>query len=219
MAAATVIPTFPYATEPDDHCESPVQAYTHVVPLLQALGKGYQVKLYDPYYCNGAVIDNLNSLGFSHVYNVKEDCYTVWKERRKLDFFDAVVTNPPYSGDHMERLMKFVTSPRFHQRPWFLLLPNWVHKRDYYVKATRNIRPFYLVPKKRYVYEPPKNFREAKKSDVHKKSSPFVSMWYIWGGTHVLNEKLIQRFLQVENSSGCSLARSKSALRDLRRKG
>lgn len=115
--------------------------------------------------------------------------------------------------------MNFVTSPRFDKRPWFLLLPNWVHKKDFYVEATRDIRPFYLVPKKRYVYEPPKSFREAKKSDVHKKSSPFVSMWYCFGGTVAQNERLVQRFLQtMGDNPECSLARSKSALRDLRRK-
>ena len=116
--------------------------------------------------------------------------------------------------------MKFVTSARFGKRPWLLLLPNWVHKKDYFLEATKNIRPFYLVPRKRYVYEPPKNFRQAKKSDVHKKSSPFVSMWYIWGGTDAVNEQLIRRFSQSteHTKEECDLARSKSALRDLRRK-
>ena len=118
----------------------------------------------------------------------------------------------------MERLMKFIISESFDNRPWLLLLPNWVHKKDYYVEATKAIRPFYIVPRKRYIYEPPKDFREAKKSDVHKKSSPFVSMWYVWGGTEIMNERLIRHFLQVGNQSECDLARSKSALRDLRRK-
>jgi hypothetical protein len=115
--------------------------------------------------------------------------------------------------------MNFVTSSRFDKRPWFLLLPTWVHKKTFYVAATKDIRPFYLVPKKRYVYEPPKRFREAKKSDVHKKSSPFVSMWYVWGGTVAQNERLIQQFLHAtRNNHECSLARSRSALRDLRRR-
>lgn len=123
----------------------------------------------------------------------------------------------------IEKLMKFVTSSYFGNRPWMLLLPNWVHKKDYYVQATKQIHPFYLVPRKRYVYEPPKDFRQAKKSDVHKKSSPFVSMWYIWGGNQAMNERLIRQFLQSSFKgssveSCCDLARSKSALRDLRRK-
>jgi hypothetical protein len=95
-----------------------------------------------------------------------------------------------------------------------------VHKHEYYIKSTANIRPFYLVPRKRYVYTPPKDFREAKKSDVHKKSSPFVSMWYIWGGDDVRNQELIRHFTTSSGGkdSACELARSKSGLRDLRRK-
>ena len=114
--------------------------------------------------------------------------------------------------------MKFLSSSSFGNRPWLLLLPNWVHKKDYYIESTQNIRPFYVVPRKRYVYEPPKSFRESKKSDVHKKSSPFVSMWYVWGGTDAVNDKLIRQFMALGNTKECDLARSKSALRDLRRK-
>lgn len=96
-----MLPAFPYETDADDHCESPLQAYQHVVPLLSDLGKGKEVKIYDPYFCNGAVKRNLGNLGFANVYNVMEDCYSVWEKRHSLDFFDALVTNPPYSGDHV----------------------------------------------------------------------------------------------------------------------
>jgi hypothetical protein len=109
-----------------------------------------------------------------------------------------------------------VTSRNFGNRPWFLLLPTWVHKKDYYKAATCNIKPFYVVPRKRYTYLPPKQFRQKKASDVHRKSSPFVSMWYIWGGTHERNEELIRNY---QNDGHCDLVRTKSALRDLRRKG
>lgn len=252
-------PSFPFPTEPDDHCESPLLAYNHVVAILKLLCQGQQPEkstIYDPYYCNGAVVRNLNQLGFPNVYNVKQDCYAAW-QKQELPSFDILLTNPPYSVDHVssarrtkpcgyiprrvpyakkptlfavyqiEKLMKFVTSSYFGNRPWMLLLPNWVHKKDYYVEATKKIRPFYLVPRKRYVYEPPKEFRQAKKSDVHKKSSPFVSMWYIWGGDETTNKRLIRHILQSSTLSGsgnsnplseCDLARSKSALRDLRRK-
>jgi hypothetical protein len=198
--------SFPYPTDADDHCETPQEAYEHIVFFLQAMARscGYSsssssssgLKIYDPYYCDGAVKRNFATLGFPNVYNEKQDCYAVWKEASLsassavgLPDFDVLVTNPPYSGDHVERLMEFLTSTRFGNRPWCLLLPNWVHKKDYYeraiaTKSNGNSRkppcqPFYLVPRKRYVYLPPKGFRQAKKSDVHKKASPFVSMWYI----------------------------------------
>jgi hypothetical protein len=215
-----VTTSFPYPTDADDHCESPLEAYQDILPLLKHLTRNKtaaNVCIYDPYYCDGAVKERLGNLGFSNVYNEKEDCYSVWSDPASYPLFDLFVTNPPYSGDHMEKLMKQVTSSQFGSRPWFLLMPNFVHKKDYYVAATRNIRPFYLVPHKRYVYLPPKDFRQAKKSDVHKKSSPFVSMWYIYGGTERQNNELMQVFCKNKNAS-CDLARSKSALRDLRRK-
>lgn len=210
---------FPFDTEPDDHCESPLQAYQDVVPFLKSFGQKSptDLKIYDPYYCNGAVRRNLEKLGFPNVYNRKEDCYKVWADPRWYPSYDVFITNPPYSEDHMEKLIKHVTAPAFGNRPWMLLMPQFVHKKDYYLRSTSHIQPFYLVPKKRYVYLPPPSFRQAKKSDVHKKSSPFVSMWYIWGGAHSQNN----RWLAVARKScyaTCDVARSKSALRDLRRK-
>ena len=260
---------FPFPTDPDDHCESPLQAYAHVEPFLSLLGtllgKGdnKELRLYDPYYCNGSVKNHLNRIGYPTVYNEKEDCYKVWASDSSYPDFDVLITNPPYSGDHIEELIQHVTSPRMTittssshgknrqkstspatttTKPWLLLMPEWVHKKEYFIDAMRTsqIQPFYLVPHKRYIYLPPKDYRQAKKSDVHKKSSPFPSMWYIWGGSHEWNDKLMQQYYSHNNkclvvveedtstsdsqqqrvalSSVCDLARSKSALRDLRRK-
>jgi hypothetical protein len=244
-------PQFPFPTDPDDHCETPLQAYRDVQPFLQFLQQEHDqqqarhitmtkapkgkssasssLRIYDPYYCNGAVKRHFSVLGFDQVYNVKEDCYQVWKSGQTTPQFDVLVTNPPYSGDHMERLLQqLFQSSSFHNRPWLLLLPNWVHKKDYYKQhtATRRCQPFYLVPQKRYVYEPPRHFRQPKRSDVHVKSSPFVSMWYIWGGTKERNEKWIQRYhawqqqqqQRQQDDAVCQLARTTSALRDMRRR-
>jgi hypothetical protein len=218
-------PAFPYPTNPDDHCETPLKAYKDILPILNELRKSDgggtdSMTIYDPYYCDGSVVKHLSSLGFGSVYNKKEDCYATWKSNSGPRY-DVLLTNPPYSEDHLERLMNHVTSPSF-DKPWLLLMPQWVHKKDYYVKATSNEgakHPFYIVPKKRYVYLPPPSFREKKDSDVHKKSSPFVSMWYCWGGSDERNEELINAFRKSTASSDCDLARSRSALRDLRRSG
>ena len=251
---SSMLNEFPYKTDEDDHCETPLIAYKHIAPLLHHILRvrkkqnPSELAIYDPYYCNGSVKTHLASLGFTNVYNKKEDCYKVWqleidetskvpsKENNALPDFDVFMTNPPYSGDHINRLMEFLTKklPASKLEPWFLLMPNWVHKKDYYISAIKkyNIRPFYVVPKKRYVYEPPKDFRAKKISDTHKKSSPFVSMWYIWGGSedmtnalydlcyskkHGLPSRLIELELNVLWNE-CDVARSKSALRDLRRK-
>lgn len=210
-----VVPTFPFPTLADDHCESPVEAYADIAPLLSFVYHNPRnLRIYDPYYCDGSVVRHLASLGFPSVYNRNEDCYERWRQKTTPDF-DVLVTNPPYSGDHMERLIEFAVQTK---RPWFLLLPQFVHKKDYYRNLTDRISPFYIVPDKRYVYLPPKQFRPAKKSDVHKKSSPFVSMWYCWGGSNATNDALILSFLGKQSSLNCQLARSRSALRDLRRK-
>ena len=221
-------PSFPYKTDEDDHCETPLQAYSDIQSILDALCKSMgksksSLKIYDPYYCNGSVIKHLSSLGYTNVYNKKEDCYAVW-EAQEEPTFDVFITNPPYSADHIDKLMTYITSTKFGTKPWLLLMPNWVHKKDYYENSTTknqtNYRcPFYVVPKKRYVYVPPPDFREKKASDVHKKSSPFVSMWYVWGGTSQKNDALLHAIQKSDSMSGCDMARSKSHLRDLRRNG
>ncbi|KAL3810282.1 hypothetical protein ACHAXA_008650 [Cyclostephanos tholiformis] len=216
-------PFFPYPTNPDDHCETPLQSYRDILPILTELCKrDGSLKIYDPYFCDGSVVKHLSSLGFDNVYNKKEDCYEIWKSNSEPRY-DVLLTNPPYSEDHLEKLVNHVTSPSF-DKPWFILMPHWVHKKDYYVNATSNkgarpCNPFYIVPKKRYVYLPPPSFREKKDSDVHKKSSPFVSMWYCWGGNEKRNEKMMNAFRRSTVSGDCDLARSRSALRDLRRRG
>jgi hypothetical protein len=98
-------------------------------------------------------------------------------------------------------------------------MPQWVSKKSYFVEKWDK-KAFFLVPKKRYVYLPPKDFREGKASDVHKKSSPFVSIWFVWGGTIEQTNKM---YVSYRNKIGlhsgtCEIARSKNALRDLRRK-
>ena len=79
-------PLFPYETDPDDHCESPLEAYEDIAALLQSHARKLygrdansygKLKIYDPYYCNGRVSNHLQSLGFSSVYNRKEDCYQI----------------------------------------------------------------------------------------------------------------------------------------------
>jgi len=214
--------SFPFKVEPDDHCESPLVAYKDVSPLLESHKRlirkklDREVSIYDPYYCNGQVMSILKSLGFPEVYNKKEDCYRIWKDPSRYPNYDIFITNPPYSGLHIERLMQHVT---WNKKPWMLLMPSFVHKKDYFKRLTINNGqyPIYLVPKKRYIYQPPPNFREKKASDTHKKSSPFVSMWYIWGGSTEKTDEWY-RLLSNQQSMTYDVARSKSALRDLRRK-
>jgi len=99
-------PIFPYDVDEDDHCESPQVAYEHILPLLRTLQQNipHTLRIYDPYFCDGAVIKNLESLGFTDVYNKKEDCYNIWKTPSMYPAFDVLVTNPPYSQDHIQKV-------------------------------------------------------------------------------------------------------------------
>jgi len=95
---------------------------------------------------------------------------------------DVVVTNPPYSEDHVARALKFcATNLAAHGRPWLMLLPNYVYAKDYYRPALQEgaregvearatgakastvgyaaadaANTFYLAPRKRYYYWTPK---------------------------------------------------------------
>jgi methylase of polypeptide subunit release factors len=70
-----------------------------------------QPRIYDPYYCAGAVVDRLKSLGFHDVYNRNEDCYKVWKERKEPSY-DMIVTNPPFSGEPKEKCLRHCGNPK-----------------------------------------------------------------------------------------------------------
>ena len=40
-----------------------------------------------------------------------------------------VVTNPPYSGQHPQRLMQFLAT---NGKPWLALMPSWVCTKSFY---------------------------------------------------------------------------------------
>ena len=51
------------------------------------LGKAKrELAVYDPYFCNGAVIKNLAARGFQNVYNRNEDFYKVISENKQPDY-------------------------------------------------------------------------------------------------------------------------------------
>ena len=184
---------YPYEVNDDDHCETPACAYEHLVPILmkvaQILGKTpSSLKVYDPYYCEGAVIARLAGLGFHSVYNKKEDFY----QRIDTDTvpeYDCLVTNPPYSADHMEKLLQFCAQST---QPFFLLLPNYVYMKPYCLQLLQGLKSssspsssssldscssssrgmFFVTTKthQRYLYTTPKGRRQKKSG---KYTAPF----------------------------------------------
>jgi hypothetical protein len=171
-----------FETDKDDHCETSGEAYDDISAFLCRLASNLgktpkELAIYDPYYCNGAVVRHLASRGFGNVYNRNEDFYRTIDEGRVPEY-DVCVTNPPYSGDHIERMLKFCVES---SKPFFCLVPNYVYTKPYYDSLTANCRPFYLIPdNRRYEFWTPGGFR--KQSDREKKTSPFISFWYCHTG-------------------------------------
>ena len=175
-------PKHTFETDKDDHCETSEEAYHDIFVFLCRIASILKktpkdLAIYDPYYCNGAVVKHLASRGFGNVYNKNEDFYRVIAEGRVPDY-DVCVTNPPYSGDHIERMLKFCVES---SKPFFCLVPNYVYTKPYYDSVTENCRPFYLIPEnRRYEFWTPGGFR--KQSVREKKTSPFISFWFCHAG-------------------------------------
>lgn len=142
-----------FAAAEDDHCETAPEAYGHVVPLLHALAAELgvppaELRIYDPYYCNGAVVRHLAALGFGAVINRNEDFYAN-VEAGRVPEHDVLLTNPPYTEPHPERLLRFCAEASV---PWLALMPNWVCTKGFYGPSLGAAEPgvFYLCPRKRY---------------------------------------------------------------------
>lgn len=202
--------SFPFPTEPEDHCETPFAAYDDLSRYLQhfskQIGKSRQsLKIWDPFFCNGAVKQNLGRLGFLDVYNECEDFYAVVKNGNFPEH-DCIVTNPPYSSkptDHIQELFKYLCSQR---KPWFVLQPNYVYMKPYWQELTSTAlpapRPFFLTPSspRKYKYRTPSGIRQVN-SAQKLRTSPFVSMWYCW-----LDEKHAARmFKWIASTHGSAL--------------
>ena len=182
------------AFDPADDCETPLEAYRHVAPLLAKLAQRlkipkHQLRIWDPYYCDGAVRTHLASLGFPNVHNASgEDFYALMassgdgeghveggeeeegddeKIAKKIPPHDVLVTNPPFSGDHASRLVRYLSSSRRGANtPFFILAPEYVHRKAWYAPLERRRSDiFYMVPLERYAFTAARGGR-AQNTDV-----------------------------------------------------
>ena len=92
-------------------------------PLLRLLAAALgttpeRLAIYDPYYCRGGPVRHLRELGFTSVHHRNEDFYQVIASGDTPEY-DVLLTNPPWSGDHIERCLRFASRSG---RAWFLLL-------------------------------------------------------------------------------------------------
>jgi hypothetical protein len=198
-------PRYSFQVDETDHCETPLKAYEDVAHVLDRLCKSLgktrsALTIYDPYYCNGGVQKKLASLGFTHVINRNRDFYEDISNDHIPDY-DVLLTNPPYSGVHMEKLLTYVRQQSQHHKDnnnkaFLLLLPHFVYTKDYYERAlqptsstaTSVLKPFFLVPEARYSYIPPSWVTTANGSKALEKgkdkTAPFPSFWYCHAATN-----------------------------------
>ena len=120
----------PFDSDALDCAETSPAAYEDIAPLLSELARRVgklpsELRIYDPYFCAGAVKRRLERVGFPKVRNACVDCYSEWASG-SVPAFDVMVTNPPYSADHVRRLLAFAAASG---RPWFCLMPSYVHLR------------------------------------------------------------------------------------------
>lgn len=169
---------YPYEVQPDDHCETPIEAYEDLGCFLKFIAQKLnktteELFIYDPFFCEGSMVERMASLGYTNVYNRKEDFYQV-QAAGKVPDYDVLMTNPPYSQDHMEKLVRFCTQSR---KPFALLVPNYVYTKDYYQRIPGTSQIFYITPSngRRYLYTTPKGRRQKKSS---KYTSPFPTFWF-----------------------------------------
>ena len=86
-----------------------------------------------------------------------------------------LLTNPPYSGDHVEKLVSFLAECN---KPWMMLVPTYVAKKSYFrCLAELKPSPLFLCPTTRYFYYHPRWIQDDLK---HRHTAPFKSIWICW---------------------------------------
>ncbi|CAE8610888.1 unnamed protein product, partial [Polarella glacialis] len=162
------------------------------------------LQIYDPYYCQGGTKRRLGKLGFDHVHNENEDFYVVAKSEN-VTAFDVLVTNPPFSdAEHVTFALDFAISSG---KPWLMILPvsfifSDIFTRVEQVLGADGLRPFYVVPGKKYNFKTPAPLPPPPKIDRHHqartRSRISHTLWVVQGGA---DKELHQRLLEVARSS------------------
>jgi hypothetical protein len=224
----------PFSCDPGDHAETPLVAFQDIAPLLRRLASKSgltpaTLQLYDPFFCTGACVTHLRSLGFDNVYNRNEDFYRV-RASSAVPAHNVLVSNPPYTGGHLESTFRFCWANQ--GRPFFLLVPQFVAKKPWLLEhldreANRgrgaSSRLLYLGPKTQpYVFSAP-----AVRADVVKKrggvtaavqatsfpvsAGKFQAVWVI-GGLGTQREPLAEWWRRCSADADCVLASSPAEL-------
>ena len=126
----------PFKTNFNDHFETSTDALRDLLPLVEELRSLIRpscpesFSIYDPYFCAGSIRKDWCDLGFTRLFH-ENRCFYQDIDDGKIPNYDILVTNPPYSDDHMQRLMEFLIASN---KPWAMLVPDYTATKDWYVK-------------------------------------------------------------------------------------
>ena len=142
----------PFKANFNDHFETSTAALQDVLPFVNELRQllrpstPEKLTLYDPYYCSGAVVDAWHGLGVHHVLHENRDFYADIAHDTLPGPYDVLVTNPPFSEDHIWRLLDFLaTHPPL--KPWAFVAPDYIAaKPQYKAWVQRYFTPTAIVP-------------------------------------------------------------------------
>ena len=215
-----------FAVDYNDHFETPLVAYEDLRPFLslaaQCAGKAAPADLclYDPYFCQGQMVALLKQAGFPKVINRNRDFY---KDMAKgqVPAHDVLVTNPPYSGEHKPRLLKYLLSRAATDgvavaQPFALLLPVYTATKNYWQEFVKDYgrqaggRVVYFVPAAPYHYLHP----EGTGKDV----PPFVSAWFL-GLPAGMDVAAVRRALSAPSSAGAAAGATAASVEELAAQG
>jgi hypothetical protein len=205
---------YPYKVDYNDHFETPVKAYQDILPLLDVMHPSLSKEkhiLYDPYFCNGRTKRILTEeLGFP---NVVHECRDFYKDiaTDQVPHHHTLITNPPYSDQHKEQCIEYCLEQlKKNNRPFFVLMPNYVAAREYYRKQVEKEGDddqedvVYLLPSTPYEYDHPEGTGHT--------VSPFASIWYCGIGKERVKE-LASSSQLVGSSNGARLLLSLKEIR------
>ena len=174
--ATLIEPTHPFAADYNDSFETPETAIRDILPALTFIAADLrkplsQLRVWDPFFCTGAVKSHFTRCGVPLLIHNHEDFYKVISENR-VPKYDVFVTNPPYSSDHKEKTLAFAAASG---KPYLLLLPAYVATKAWFVSSTLTAPPFFASPPRSstYAFTHPEG--------TGKTAPPFTSLWVIGG--------------------------------------
>lgn len=178
LSSVSVQPKYNFITDYNDHFETPAVAYKDLKPFISLMGAaGTESIIYDPYFCQGRMREYLNDLGCSNIINENTDFYKN-VTKNAIPAHDMLITNPPYSGDHKQRLLQYLLSAQV-MKPFALLLPAYTATKSYWgefvdkMRSGRSSGFLYVMPTGSYEYDHP----EGTGKDI----PPFYSCWFLGG--------------------------------------